>query len=306
MPPTTSGGENAVFIDNVPQLRGGETEDACVAFTASNIWHSVQPGKTNPYTYEDIDRLADAWYTKLTGSINNNDGLSESQLHTMLDGIGLKWEKIPITNNGAANDEAVRQKLREGKLVAVCAAMASFFDLEIGRPPYNWNIKPLNHCIVAGGLITSGPWKNNVWVRDTVAISGGYHPSTKRPYDIGRMQYVSLTAVTPAWLKGATTMPGIPAGWKDDGKTLTAPNGHKVVLGFRAHILTNMWNPGNVPQEEEHHQDPLEQFFNQANNTGQQQVFLYSVLNYNSSRGVYEMGVGNEFLGLRKALAALK
>ena len=58
MPPTTSGGENAVFLDDVTQLEGGETEDACVAFSASNIWHSVQPGKTNPYTYEDIDRLA--------------------------------------------------------------------------------------------------------------------------------------------------------------------------------------------------------------------------------------------------------
>jgi len=157
---------------------------------------------------------------------------------------------------------------------------------------------------VASGLITSEPWKNNVWVRDTVAVSGGYPPSTKRPYDLGKMQYVSLTAVVPAWLKGATTMPGIPAGWKDDGKTLTAPNEHKIVLGFRAHILTSVWDPRNVPLEEEHHEDPLEQFYNQPNNTGQQQVFLYSVLNYSSSRDVYEMGVGNEFLGLRKALAA--
>jgi hypothetical protein len=306
MPLTTSGGENAVFRDGVTQLRAGETEDACVAFSASNIWYSVQPGKTNPYSAEDIDRLADAWYIKLTHSIDNSAGLSLDQLHTILDGMGLKWEPIPITNNGAANDEAVRQKLREGKLVAVCAAESSFFDLELGGAPYSWNTKPFNHCIVASGLITSGPWVNNVWVRDTVAVSGGYRPSTKRPYDIGRMQYVSLTAVVPAWLKGATTMPGIPAGWKDDGQTLTAPNGHKVVLGIRAHILTSVWDPKNVPQEEEHHQDPLEQFFDQPNNTGQQQVFLYSVLNYSSSRGVYEMGVGNEFLGLRKALAALQ
>ncbi|MDQ6659531.1 MAG: hypothetical protein M3Z24_01035, partial [Chloroflexota bacterium] len=183
MPPTTSGGENAVFHDGVTQLRGGETEDACVAFTASNIWHSVQPGKTNPYSYEDIDRLADAWYIRLTGSIDNSKGLNEGQLHTMLDGMGLKWEPIPITNNGAANDGAVRQKLREGKLVVVMAAESSFFDLELGQPPYSWNTKPFNHCIVASGLITSGPWTNNVWVRDTVAVSGGYPASTKRPYD---------------------------------------------------------------------------------------------------------------------------
>ena len=39
----------------------------------------------------------------------------------------------------------------------------------------------------------------------------------------------------------------IPAGWHDDGTTLTAPNGVQVVLGFRAHVLSNTWDPNDYP-----------------------------------------------------------
>lgn len=97
---------------------------------------------------------------------------------------------------------------------------------------------------------------------------------------------------------GGTGM-GVPAGWHDDGKTLTAPNGHRVVMGFRERVLAG-WDPQNVPLEEEHGQNPLEEFFQQPTNKGTQQVFLYSVLCYNTQRGVYTMDIGNEFLGLRK------
>lgn len=206
VPTTTPGGENAVFIDDIDQLEPGETEDACVAFAAANVFYSTQPGTTNLHKAEEVDQLADKWYVKDTGSITSSAGLSEKQLQDMLTSMGLVWETIPITSSGPANDEAVRIALRAGKLVIVCAAEDSFFDLEIGRPPYSWNTKPFNHCIVASGLITSGSWQGNVWVRDTVAVSGGYPPSTKRPYDLGKMQYVSLTAVVPSWLKGETML----------------------------------------------------------------------------------------------------
>ncbi len=97
---------------------------------------------------------------------------------------------------------------------------------------------------------------------------------------------------------------GVPARWHDDGTTLTAPNGHRVVRGFRERVLAG-WDPNNVPLEEEHGQDPLEQFFQQADNKGTQQTFLYSVLCYNQTRGVYIMGIGNEFLGVRNEVKQL-
>ena len=45
---------------------------------------------------------------------------------------------------------------------------------------------------------------------------------------------------------------GIPLGWKDDGSTLTAPNGVTVVHGFRDHILNApIWPGALVPMAAE-------------------------------------------------------
>ena len=97
---------------------------------------------------------------------------------------------------------------------------------------------------------------------------------------------------------------GVPAGWHDDGTTLIAPNGHKVVLGFRKRVLEG-WDPNNVPLEEEHGQDPLEQFSQQADNKGTQQTFLYSVLSFTPTRGAFLTRIGNEFLGMRNEVKRL-
>lgn len=307
MPITTSGGENAVFIDNIDQLEPNETEDACVAFSCANVFYSTRPGTSNPHTAEDVDQLADQWYTRETGSITNSNGISVPQLHTILDGMGLSWEPIPITSNGPANDEAVRTALRAGKLVIVCAAESSFFDLEIGRPPYSWNTQPFNHCIVATGNITSGPWAGNVWVRDTVAVSGGYPPSTKRPYDIAKMQYVSLTAVTPSWLRGDTSMTfTVPSGWTDDGTTLTAGNGVQVKAGFRQYIGTHPWDPADVPLAPESNVNPVEMGYSQpgGNDAGSRLICMYSELCWTTSRGVYRASVGRELATVLQKLVS--
>ena len=97
---------------------------------------------------------------------------------------------------------------------------------------------------------------------------------------------------------------GIPAGWHDDGTTLIAPNGHKVVQGFRKRVLAG-WDPHNLPLEEEHGQDPLEQFSHQADNKGTQQTFLYSVLSFTPTRGAFLTRIGNEFLGMRNEVKRL-
>jgi hypothetical protein len=304
MPATTSGGENAVFIDNIDQLEAGETEDACVAFSASNVWHSVQPGKSNPYSAEDVDQMADNWYTKLTGSIDNSDGMSVPQLQEMLRGMGLSFEEIPLSHN-VSDDDKVRQALKDGKLVIICAAESSFFDLEIGRAPYSWNTQPFNHCIVGSGLITSGPYANNIWVRDTVAVSGGYPPSTRRPYDIGKMQYVSLHAVIPSWLKnlGVPTMSGLPSGATDNGTTITFSNGLVMVKGFRARYL-QMAAAGDIPADDEplvneYPCNPVEQsnptwWGTSGTNQGSAQETRYFRFGYSPLKGVRVTYVGQE------------
>jgi N-acetylmuramoyl-L-alanine amidase len=98
---------------------------------------------------------------------------------------------------------------------------------------------------------------------------------------------------------GGNTM-GIPANWADDGATLTAPNGHKVTQGFRGWILTHAWDPANVPLEDVESANPVEDYYNQAVNSGTRQMFQYCELAWTSARGVYVVGIGNELLGCRK------
>ncbi len=61
------------------------------------------------------------------------------------------------------------------------------------------------------------------------------------------------------WIQGGTTHMPIPTEWRDDGHTLTAPNGHVLVLGFREHVINApSWDPGNMPNEEEYHASPAQ------------------------------------------------
>jgi hypothetical protein len=97
----------------------------------------------------------------------------------------------------------------------------------------------------------------------------------------------------------------IPTGWHDDGSTLTAPNGHKVVFGFRSHVLNNAWDPNNQPLEEEWHADPLE-LSNLSLGAGQKQSFNQTTLEYTVARGVFEAWQGQELVALRAEIAKLQ
>jgi N-acetyl-anhydromuramyl-L-alanine amidase AmpD len=98
---------------------------------------------------------------------------------------------------------------------------------------------------------------------------------------------------------------GIPNGWTDDGTTLTAPNGHKVVRGFRDWILSHHWDPQNYPLEEEHGQNPLE-ISDPALGGGSQQLFRMACLEWTAQRGIFVSWVGQEVLALRAEIASLK
>jgi hypothetical protein len=98
---------------------------------------------------------------------------------------------------------------------------------------------------------------------------------------------------------------GVPRGWSDDGTTLTAPNGHKVMHGFRAYVLKSNWDPENYPLEEEEGRNPLEDA-NPSLGTGTQQVFRWTVLEWTQARGVFVAWAGQELLKLRQELAAVK
>lgn len=94
-------------------------------------------------------------------------------------------------------------------------------------------------------------------------------------------------------------MLGVPTNWKDDGKTLTAPNGVAVVRGFRDHVLNNNWQPNNVPLEPEEAANPVEEGFTQNPSGGTRQLFNDCELGWTTARGVYEVGIGNELRFVR-------
>ena len=96
---------------------------------------------------------------------------------------------------------------------------------------------------------------------------------------------VHPAALENAMLSNVRYPPGVPAGWHDDGTTLTAPNGVKVVMGFREQVLRG-WNPANVPLQAEQAVG--------AQHT--RQVFEYGILDWTPAQGVFEAQCGNLYL----------
>lgn len=86
--------------------------------------------------------------------------------------------------------------------------------------------------------------------------------------------------------------PGTPAGWSDDGTTLTAPNQVTMRNGFRLHVLSApSWDPGNVPLAPEQPANPV-QYHNPALGGGTIQPCRDCVLWWTSSKGVVQEPFG--------------
>jgi N-acetyl-anhydromuramyl-L-alanine amidase AmpD len=101
------------------------------------------------------------------------------------------------------------------------------------------------------------------------------------------------------YLKGGTM--GVPNGWHDDGKTLTAPNGVYVTDGFRQWVLAHSWDAGNLPLMNASALTPVEQG-NPSLGSGTVQPFRLCVLAWTQAKGVYVMWVGQEYVALHQVL----
>ena len=104
----------------------------------------------------------------------------------------------------------------------------------------------------------------------------------------------------------------VPTGWKDDGTTLTAPNGVIVVHGFRDYILAHpTWPASNWPLAPETSASQLE-LGAPALGGGSQQFFRGTVLEWRPApptpdglpTGVFQMLAGQELSVTRDALNA--
>src|SRR5579862_2815105 len=94
-----------------------------------------------------------------------------------------------------------------------------------------------------------------------------------------------------AYLNDNST-PNVPLGWHDDGQNLVAPNGQRVVLGFRWYILNHPWDPDNWPLEHEHSASPID-VTNPSLGAGTIQHFRQGILGWSEQSGdIYELWSG--------------
>ena len=98
------------------------------------------------------------------------------------------------------------------------------------------------------------------------------------------------------WTQGGSM---VPTGWHDDGTTLTAPNGVKVVHGFRDYVLAHNWDAANEPVMAEFGTSLLEAS-NPSLGGGSQQLFRWSMLGYTTQRGVFFEWLGQELAFCRQ------
>ncbi len=96
----------------------------------------------------------------------------------------------------------------------------------------------------------------------------------------------------------------LPTGWTDDGTTLTAKNGIKVVRGFRNKVLAAAsWDSDNVPNEEGHQVSQVLLHRPDLGN-GEVQSFRDDFLWFTSARGVVqEKELGLEMFLREKIIA---
>lgn len=305
----TATGEIATFRD-VDQFQPAKTQFACGFFSCALVKAMAPVGQTAAQTVAEMIAEAEQWYAQVNGnaSISNTNGMTLQELYDLIVQIGLHFQ--------AASTDAhtLRAWLKLGYPVVVAGAETGFYDLGLGDVvPYPWTPDG-SHIIVLTGVATDG----NFLVRDAANVTSLSNPDALRPgprkYDAQRLQLSSATAVVPPWLPRPPAgfdptqsdfVPVIPTGWHDDGATLTAPNGQRVVLGFRRYVLTRSWDATNLPLQAENGRSPLEES-NPALGSGTQQIFTRTMLEWTSKRGVFEGWMGPELLQARADLAALQ
>ncbi len=300
--PLTASGEVATFQD-VDQFQPGKTQFACGFFSCAIVRAMAPVGQRPALTVTQMIAEAEQWYAQYDGdnSPSNENGMTLQQLYNLIVQIGLHFQAT------STDAQALRAWLKLGYPVIVAGAETGFHDLALGDTvPYPWN--PIfSHIIILTGVAANG----NFLVRDAANVSNLNNSQSIRPgprtYNAQLLQLSSATVVVPPWMPRPPVgfdptqndfIPNIPTGWHDDGSTLTAPNGHRVIMGFRRYVLTHAWDPANVPLQEEEARSPLETA-RPTLGAGSQQVFTWTTLEWCPNHNVFVGWTGPELLRLR-------
>jgi hypothetical protein len=115
--------------------------------------------------------------------------------------------------------------------------------------------------------------------------------------DAAWVSVLKYNEVWPLTRKEAAPMQHVPQGWKDDGTTLIAPNGIKVLRDFRSYVLTHAWQSADLPLESQQSVAQLE-ISDPALGGGDCQHFRMTTLEATSKKGVFVAWTGQELLAL--------
>lgn len=168
------------------------------------------------------------------------------------------------------------------------------------------------HYATIGGIddampIPSQPGVTGGYLRadGDASTNNGQAPSA--PIPTSWQQLVSAVPIAYIIVTGVPSNPNagagpvVPAGWHDDGTTLTAPNGVPVTQGFRDHVLAG-WASDDYPLAAVEDRNPLETS-NPALGAGTRQVFRRTVLEWTPARGVFVAWGGQELLHVEAELS---
>jgi hypothetical protein len=307
--PLSPTGEIATFQD-VDQFQPAKTQFACGFFACAIVKAMAPVGHAAVLTQAQMIAEAEQWYAQYNGdnSPGNEAGMTLQQLYNLVTQMGLSFQVSSMDTH------TLRAWLMLGYPIIVAGAETGFYDLALGDVvPYPWQPSG-NHIIVLTGVTSD----DNFLVRDPANVTNVNDPKAlrrgPRRYNAQRLQLISATAIVPSWKPRPPVgfdptqnefVPLIPNGWHDDGVTLTAPNGHRVIRGFRRYVLTHLWDPTNLPLQEEIARNLLEES-HPSLGSGTQQIFNWTTLEWTTTHDVFVAWTGPELLQLRADIAALQ
>jgi hypothetical protein len=163
-------------------------------------------------------------------------GTSAINYTSVLNHLGFKLYAIEAT--GAQLVASIHDQIKKGIPCAITEPDP------YARPELGWS-----HVCAAFGEDSSG---HSIRRMDPYIAKFIDDPDS---WYVNNLQFNQIWCIEP---KGGH-MTGVPTGWKDDGTTLTAPNGVHVVKGFRDFILDNGWEADDWPLGPEYGAAPLEQ-----------------------------------------------
>lgn len=302
-------------VVDVSQFEPGKTVDACGFYSVSLLFHAGKTGQATPFNASDVALWADGEYTKYDGPdvASNGSGMDMATLLAVLHDAGLHYQVIGSDELSYHTERLTAAYLRAWlnlKFPLILAvAESSVYDLDLQGSPYAWDTSGLYHIIVATGIDGTA-----ILCHDTASIApDGVRPGPRR-YDAAKLEagLTSATAVVMSWLQrpqgdfDPIASGGImaPSGWRDDGKTLTAPNGIPVKAGFRDHVLNypGGWDATNWPMAAEQSLSETELAIHSG--AGSRQIFRTVMLVWYADRGVVAAWTGAElFAWIQQSLA---